>query len=209
MVFGYVRVSMNEQNQDLQFDALRKAGCEKIFHEKVSGASKDLPEYARMVSELRKGDVIVVWRIDRLGRATYELIKLMVEWKEMGVDFRSISEGIDTSTKMGRLWYTLSSVFAENEREILMERTLAGMETARARGRVGGRPKGLTKKSKEIAALAATLYQRNKYTTKQICDQLKIGSKTTLYNYLRHEGIQIEGWVRVKKAWTLRAQGID
>jgi len=103
MIFGYVRVSRNEQNQDLQFDALQKAGCDKIFHEKVSGASKERPEYARMVSELRRGDVIVVWRIDRLGRATYELIKLMVEWKEMGVDFRSISEGIDTSTKMGRL----------------------------------------------------------------------------------------------------------
>ncbi|MDR6809747.1 DNA invertase Pin-like site-specific DNA recombinase [Dyadobacter sp. BE34] len=200
MILGYVRVSKNEQNQDLQFDALRKAGCEKIFHEKVSGASKDRPEYAKMVSELRKGDVIVVWRIDRLGRATYELIKLMVEWKEMGVDFRSISEGIDTSTKMGRLWYMLSSVFAENEREILMERTLAGMEAARARGRVGGRPKGLTKKSRDLAKLAATLYQSKDYTTKQICDQLRIGSKATLYNYLRHEGVKIDGWDRVKKS---------
>ncbi|GGH42578.1 resolvase [Dyadobacter endophyticus] len=196
MIFGYIRVSKNEQSQDLQFDALRKAGCEKIFHEKVSGASKDRPEYGKMVSELRKGDVIVVWRIDRLGRATYELIKLMVEWKEMGVDFRSISEGIDTSTKMGRLWYMLSSVFAENEREILMERTLAGMEAARARGRVGGRPKGLTKKSQELASLAATLYLSKKYTINQICKQLQIGSKTTLYNYLRHEGIEIEGWTK-------------
>ncbi|OJV21771.1 MAG: hypothetical protein BGO21_24675 [Dyadobacter sp. 50-39] len=200
MIFGYIRVSKNEQNQDLQFDALRKAGCEKIFHEKVSGASKERPEYAKMVSELRPGDVIVVWRIDRLGRATYELIKLMVEWKEMGVDFRSISEGIDTSTKMGRLWYMLSSVFAENEREILMERTLAGMEAARARGRVGGRPKGLTKKSKELASLAATLYQSRKYTTQQICEQLNIGSKATLYNYLRYEGIEIEGWIRISKS---------
>ncbi|PSL18060.1 recombinase family protein [Dyadobacter jiangsuensis] len=199
MIFGYVRVSKNEQNQDLQFDALRKAGCEKIFHEKVSGASKERPEYAKMISELRKGDVLVVWRIDRLGRATYELIKLMVEWKDMGVDFRSISEGIDTSTKMGRLWYMLSSVFAENEREILMERTIAGLEAARARGRVGGRPKGLTKKSKELASLAAILYQSKKYTTKQICEQLKIGSKATLYNYLRHEGIPIEGWFRGSK----------
>lgn len=199
MIFGYVRVSKNEQNQDLQFDALRKAGCERIFQEKVSGASKERPEYAKMVSELRKGDIIVVWRIDRLGRATYELIKLMVEWKEMGVDFRSISEGIDTSTKMGRLWYMLSSVFAENEREILMERTLAGMEAARARGRVGGRPKGLTKQSKERASLAATLYQSRKYTVKQICDQLKISSKATLYKYLRYEGMQIEGWSRIKR----------
>lgn len=200
MVIGYIRVSKTEQNQDLQFDSLKKAGCEKIYHEKISGASTQRPEYIKMISELRKGDVIVVWRIDRLGRTTYELIKLMVEWKEMGVDFRSISEGIDTSTKMGRLWYMLSSVFAENEREILMERTLAGMEAARARGRVGGRPKGLTKKSKELASLAATLYQSKKYTTMQICEQLKIGSKATLYNYLRHEGLEIEGWERQKKA---------
>lgn len=194
MIFGYVRVSKNEQNQDLQFDALKKAGCEKIFHEKISGVSKDRPEYTKMISELRKGDVIVVWRVDRLGRATYELIKLMLEWQELGVDFRSVSEGIDTSTKMGRLWYMLASVFAENEREILLERTKAGIEAARARGRVGGRPKGLTKKSKELASLAATLYQSKKYTTKQICEQLKIGSKSTLYNYLRHEGIEIKGW---------------
>jgi DNA invertase Pin-like site-specific DNA recombinase len=200
MIFGYVRVAKNEQNQDLQFDALRKAGCEKIFHEKVSGASMERPEYAKMISELRKGDIIVVWRIDRLGRATHELIKLMVEWKEMGVDFQSISEGIDTSTKMGRLWYMLSSVFAENEREILMERTLAGMLAACARGRVGGRPRGLTQKSRELASLAATLYESRKYTAKQICDQLKIGSKATLYNYLRHEGIEIEGWVRSRKS---------
>lgn len=199
MIIGYVRVSKNEQNQDLQFDALKKAGCEKIFHEKVSGASKQRPEYMKMIAELRKGDIIVVWRVDRLGRTTYELIKLMVEWKELGVEFRSISEGIDTSTKMGRLWYMLSSVFAENEREILMERTLAGMEAARARGRVGGRPKGLTKKSKELAGLAATLYLSKKYTTNQICEQLHIGSKATLYNYLRHEGIEIEGWTRISK----------
>ena len=99
-----------------------------------------------MISELRKGDVIVVWTIDSLGRTTYELIKLMVEWKEMGVEFRSISEGIGTSTKMGRLSYMLSSVFAENKREILMEQTFAGMEAARAR--VDGRPKGLTKSRK-------------------------------------------------------------
>lgn len=199
MVIGYVRVSKNEQNQDLQFDALKKACCEKVFHEKISGASKQRPEYMKMVAELRKGDIIVVWRVDRLGRTTYELIKLMVEWKELGVEFRSISEGIDTSTKMGRLWYMLSSVFAENEREILMERTLAGMEAARARGRVGGRPKGLTKKSKDLASLAATLYLSKKYTTNQICEQLKIGSKATLYNYLRHEGIEIEGWTRMPK----------
>ena len=193
MVIGYIRVLKTEQNQDLQFDSLKKAGCEKIYHEKISGASIQRPEYIRMLSELRKGDVIVVWRIDRLGRTTAH-----GRMEGNGSGLPEYFRGIDTSTKMGRLWYMLSSVFAENEREILMERTLAGMEAARDRGRVGGRPKGLTKKSKELAGLAATLYQSKKYTTMQICEQLKIGSKATLYNYLRDEGIEIEGQSRVK-----------
>ncbi|PSL30079.1 recombinase family protein [Dyadobacter jiangsuensis] len=199
MVIGYIRDSKTEQNQDLQFASLRSAGCEKIYHENIPGVSTQMPEYTRMISELRKGDIIVVWRIDRLGRTTCELIKLMVEWNKIGVDFRSISEGIDTSTKMGRLWYLLSSVFAENERKVFMERNLNNMEARRARGRVGGRPKGLTTKSKELARVAATLYKSKKYTTKQICEQLKIGSKATLYNYLNHEGVEIKGWKRVKK----------
>ena len=122
------------------------------------------PEYIKMILELREGDTLVVWRIDRLGRTTYELIKLMVEWKEMGLDFRCISEGIDSSIKMCRLWYMLSSLFAKNEREILMERTFAVMEAARERCRVGGCRKGLAKKSKDAASLAAILYQSQKYT---------------------------------------------
>jgi DNA invertase Pin-like site-specific DNA recombinase len=143
---------------------------------------------------LRRGDVVTVWRIDRLGRITLELIKLMVEFREKGVEFKSIVEGIDTSTSMGRIWYMLSSIFAENEREIIRERTKAGLASARARGKVGGRPKGLTENAKKVAMTAATLYNAKKLSTGEICDMLNIGSKTTLYRYLRFAGVDINGW---------------
>ena len=125
MIFGYIRVSKDEQNYDLQTDALKKAGCEEIFKEKISGASKHRPQFEILISHLRKDDVVVVWRIVRLGRTILELIKLMVEFREKGVEFRSLTEGIDTTTPMGRVWFMRSAVFAENEREIIRERSKA------------------------------------------------------------------------------------
>jgi DNA invertase Pin-like site-specific DNA recombinase len=191
MLIGYIRVSRNEQNLDLQKDALEKAGCEQIFHEKESGASKDRSQYQAMLNILRKGDIVVVWRIDRLGRTTLELIKLMVEFREKGIEFKSLTEGIDTSTQMGRVWFMLSSIFAENERQIIIERTRAGLASAKARGRTGGRPKGMSEAAKAIAVKAEILYNANKHTTDEICKTLKIGSKTTLYRYLRFQGVKI------------------
>ena len=196
MIIGYVRVSRNEQNLELQLDALKKIGCEQIFQEKISGGEKERPQYQKMIESLRKGDVVTVWRIDRLGRTTLELIKLMVEFREKGVEFKSIVEGIDTSTSMGRIWYMLSSIFAENEREIIRERTKAGLISARARGKVGGRPKGLTENAQKVAMSAATLYNAKKLSTNEICEMLNIKSKTTLYRYLRHAGVDINGWVK-------------
>jgi DNA invertase Pin-like site-specific DNA recombinase len=196
MQIGYVRVSKNEQNYELQIEALQKAGCEEIFKEKISGAEKERPQYLKMTEMLRKGDVVTVWRIDRLGRTTLELIKLMVEFREKGIEFKSIVEGIDTSTSMGRIWYMLSSIFAENEREIIRERTKAGLVSARARGKIGGRPKGLSEKAMKLASTAATLYNAKDLSTEEICKVLKIGSRTTLYRYLRHAGVNINGWVK-------------
>jgi DNA invertase Pin-like site-specific DNA recombinase len=196
MQIGYVRVSKNEQNYDLQIEALKKAGCEEIFKEKIGGAEKERPQYLKMTEMLRKGDTVTVWRIDRLGRTTLELIKLMVEFREKGIEFKSIIEGIDTSTSMGRIWYMLSSIFAENEREIIRERTRAGLISARARGKIGGRPKGLTERAKQLATSAATLYNAKKYSTDEICKVLSIGSKTTLYRYLRFAGVEVNGWVK-------------
>ena len=135
----------------------------------------------------------MVWRIDRLGRTTLELIKLMVEFREKGGDFRSLTEGIDTTTPMGRIWFMLSPVFAENEREIIRERSKAGVEAARARGKVGGRPKGLSKAAKEKALTAVILYKEGR-SISQIRESLKIGSNSTIYRYLRNEGIEINGW---------------
>ena len=196
MQIGYVRVSKNEQNYELQIEALKKAGCEEIFKEKISGAEKERPQYLKMTEMLRKGDIVTVWRIDRLGRTTLELIKLMVEFREKGIEFKSIVEGIDTSTSMGRIWYMLSSIFAENEREIIRERTKAGLVSARARGKIGGRPKGLSEKAMKLASTAATLYNAKDLSTEEICKVLKIGSRTTLYRYLRHAGVNINGWVK-------------
>jgi len=193
MLIGYIRVSKNEQNFDLQVDALKKAGCERIFQEKESGAKNNREQYQAMLNTLRKGDFVVVWRIDRLGRTTLELIKLMVEFRENGIEFKSLSEGIDTSTQMGRVWFMLSSIFAENERQIIIERTRAGLASAKARGRTGGRPKGLSEEAKATALSAEILYKANKHSTDEICKTLKIGSKTTLYRYLRYQGIKIGG----------------
>ena len=195
MIIGYIRVSREEQNFDLQIDSLNKTGCEEIYKEKIGGASKSKPEFEKMLSILRKGDVVVVWRIDRLGRTTLELIRLMVEFREKGIEFKSITEGIDTTTQMGRIWFMLSAVFAENEREVIRERTNAGLQAARARGRIGGRPSGLSEQAKKKASMAAILYKEGKSII-DIRNVLKIGSNSTIYRYLRHEGINIEGWYK-------------
>jgi DNA invertase Pin-like site-specific DNA recombinase len=189
MLVGYVRVSRNEQNLDLQLDSLNKLGIEKVFKEKTGGASKDRPEFDRMLTLLRSGDVIVVWRIDRLGRSTLSLVQLMAELRERGIEFRSIIEGVDTTTPMGRLWYTLSAVFAENEREIIRERTIAGLAAARLRGRKGGRRFGLSDKAKQTAKTAKILYDSGQ-SVSNILKAIGIRSSTTLYKYLRHEGVK-------------------
>lgn len=195
MVFGYVRVSKTVQNTDLQKDALKKYDCDEIFHEKLSGAKKDRPEYEKMTALLREGDTVVIWRIDRLGRTTLELIKLMVELREKGIHFISDTEGINTKTPMGKIWFMLNAVMAENEREINIERTRAGLASARARGRTGGRPAGLSDKAKNKAAIATSLYKEGKMSTMQIIDSLGIKSKATLYSYLRKSGVVIKSWV--------------
>jgi DNA invertase Pin-like site-specific DNA recombinase len=200
MIIGYIRVSKHEQNFDLQIDALKKAGCEKFFSEKISGAKENRKEFENMLNMLRKGDVVTVWRIDRLGRTTLQLIKLMTEFREKGVEFKSIMEGIDTSTQMGRMWFMLSSIFAENERNIIRERTNAGLESARSRGKFGGRPAGLSEEAKRKAEIAGGLYLAKKLTVKEICTSLGIKSNATFYRYLKNQGIEVDGWMQVPKS---------
>ena len=141
MRIGYARVSEDDQNLALQLDALNHAGCELIFKEKISGKLRERPELDKMLAMLRKGDQVVVWKLDRLGRSTQHLVKLGEDFRRDGIDLVITTMNVDTSTPMGRMFYVIMAGFAELEREQISERTKAGLASARARGRVGGRPR--------------------------------------------------------------------
>lgn len=184
-IVGYARVSKLEQNLDLQKDALEKAGVKKslLFIDKVSGMKEERPGLARCFESLQHGDVLVVWRLDRLGRSLPHLVSIIKELKERGVGFRSIGDGnIDTTTASGELVFNIFSSLAQFERSLLQERTLAGLKSARARGRLGGRPK-LLKDSPKIK-MAKRLHEDKSLSIAEICETMKI-SKSTLYWYLK------------------------
>ncbi|MDQ5988609.1 MAG: DNA-invertase hin [Syntrophus sp. SKADARSKE-3] len=144
MLFGYARVSTFDQNIDLQEDALRKAGCEKVFSDKTSGSKKDRPGLNDAISHLRTGDTLVIWKLDRLGRSLKNLIDLTSQLEGMGVHFQSITDGIDTKTPAGRFFFHVMAALAQMERELIIERTKAGLAAARERGRKGGRKRAMT-----------------------------------------------------------------
>src|SRR3954449_11689417 len=180
MLIGYARVSTDDQNLDLQRDALTKAGCEQIFTDRVSGTKASRPGLTEALSHLRSGDTLVVWRLDRLGRSLRHLIDTITDLQERGVGFKSLTESIDTTTSGGRLVFNIFGSLAEFEREIIRERTNAGLSAARARGRQGGRPKKLSRKQIEMLQhLAAD----KKHTVAEICKTLGIG-RTAFYRYL-------------------------
>ncbi|SDH53840.1 Site-specific DNA recombinase [Pedobacter terrae] len=184
MVFGYKRVSKKDQNLHLQDDALSNYKCDKVYFEKESGV-KYRKEWDALHSQLRKGDTVVVWKIDRLGRTAWELIKLMTEFKEKDIRFISISEGIDTDTPMGKIWFSLNAILAENERTVQIERTIAGLKAAKERGRVGGRPKGLTPDAELKMKAVKNLYASN-VSIAQIRQTLNIKSNSTVYKYINY-----------------------
>ena len=169
MLFGYARVSTEDQNLELQIDALLKAGCERIFKEKVSGKNTDRLELQKLLGQVRAGDTIMVWKLDRLGRSLKDLINLVTTFEENQISFVSLNDNINTSSPTGRLIFNLFASFAEFERAIIKERTNAGLAAARARGRKGGRPAGLSKTAISKAILAKDLYdkkeKRNSYVT--------------------------------------------
>jgi DNA invertase Pin-like site-specific DNA recombinase len=183
MKFGYARVSTLDQNLDMQIDALKAAGCEKIFEEKASGKRDDRPELNRLLDQLREGDTLVVYKLDRLGRSTFKLLELTELLERKGVEFVSIRDNIDTSTAVGKAMFRMLAVLAEMERDIIAERTRAGLEAARARGRNGGRPR--TERSKLTAAIA--LYNEGKMSVPEIVEATGV-SKTTLYRALKKAG---------------------
>jgi len=181
MKFGYARTSTLEQNLDLQVDELEKAGCEKVITDKMSGSVAERPGLERLREMLRAGDVIVVWRLDRLGRSLKHLIDWFIELERIGVGFQSLHEKIDTGSPTGRLIFHLFGALAEFERNLIQERTKAGLAAARSRGRLGGRPAKLDEAKR---ALAVKLYKEKTSTIKEICHVMEI-SKPTLYKYLR------------------------
>ncbi len=181
MFIGYARVSQEDQNLDLQEDALIKAGCEKIFTDIITGRSVLRPGLEKMMEMLREGDMLIVWRLDRLGRSLSHLIELVSQLQERKIGFVSLTESIDTTTPAGKLIFHIFGALAEFERNLCRERTLAGLASARARGRLGGRPPALNTKQQQVAV---QLYQQKKHTIKEICRIMGI-SKPTLYSYVK------------------------
>jgi len=176
---GYARVSTTDQTTDLQTDALGAAGCEKIFSDEISGSTKDRPGLTQALEYLREGDVLIVWRLDRLGRSIRNLIELINDLQSRGIGFRSLTEAIDTSTPGGQLVFHLFAALAEFERAIIRERVNAGLVAARRRGRVGGRPSVVTdSKASAITALAA-----QGLSVSEICISLGISRAS----YFRHK----------------------
>ena len=148
---GYARVSTRDQNLDLQTAALKQAQCDRIFEETMSGAKRARPELERTLDHLRSGDTLVVWKLDRLGRSVKDLVELVGELEKRGVHFQSVTDNIDTSTPAGRFFFHVMASLAQMERELLVERTRAGLDAARAQGRVGGRKRAMTQSKLESA----------------------------------------------------------
>jgi DNA invertase Pin-like site-specific DNA recombinase len=190
MIIGYARVSTRDQNVALQVDALKQAGCAKVHTEVVSGASAARPVLDRVLEDLRPGDVLVVWKLDRLGRSLKHLVETVTDLAARDIGLKSLNDPIDTATPHGRLTFNLFASLAEFERDLIRERTQAGLSAARARGRKGGRPKGLPPAAEATACAAETLYREGKLSAQQIAGRLRI-SKSTLYAYLRHRGVPI------------------
>lgn len=184
MKIGYARVSTKDQNIDLQIDALNKAKCEKIYQEKISGATRNRPELDKMIEHLRAGDELYVWKLDRLGRSLKHIIDLVLELNDRGVIVKGLTDGVDTATINGRLLLNVMASFAEYERELIKERTNAGLQAAREKGKVGGRPKGFTKETINKLLVVRSSYNDPDQTPEEIYSSLRI-SRATYYRYIK------------------------
>jgi|TARA_R100000789_G_C3016689_1_gene152571 DNA invertase Pin-like site-specific DNA recombinase len=176
MIIGYARVSTNDQNPELQVDALEKAGAEQVFQEKFTGALKERPELSQCLRMLRKGDVLVVWKLDRLARSLKDLVEIVQGLHDRGVGFKSLTESIDTTSSGGRLVFHIFGALAEFERDLIRERTIAGLRAARARGRMGGRKPAMS--AADVKKAAAMLLDPN-ITKKEVAQHFRV-SRTTL-----------------------------
>ena len=191
MMFGYVRVSTKSQNPSLQIDALLKEGVSEknIYRDVSSGAKSERHDLDLMISRLREGDTVIVWKLDRIARSISHLLKLVEQFEKLGVKFRSINDPfVDTTSAHGKFVITLFGAVAQLERDIIIERTTAGLKSARRRGIQLGRKKGLGKEAKQKAILAASYYKQNNLPVNDIMKLVGIKSKPTLYKYLAIEG---------------------
>ena len=184
MKIGYMRISAGEQTTALQEDALRSANCDKTFHDVMSGAKADRPEYAKMLEFARPGDTIVVWRLNQLGRSLKHLIETVMDLQKREINFLSLTESIDTSTPGGKFTFHLFDALAEMERDIIQQRTKAGLEAARARGRKGGRPKIINTMDPTKVERAKELYVKKEMTVPEIMKLTGFKSKDTFYKYV-------------------------
>jgi DNA invertase Pin-like site-specific DNA recombinase len=180
MFVGYARVSTQDQNPELQTDALKAAGCERIFEEKASGAQRDRPELAQAMDYVRKGDTLVVWKLDRLARSVKQLIETVEALEARGIGFKSLTESIDTTTSGGKLIFHIFGALAEFERSIIRERTTAGLRAARERGRKGGRPPALSEADKTAAK---ALLSNPEITVKEVAARMGV-SVATIYKHI-------------------------
>ena len=179
MLIGYARVSTQDQTPELQLDALRGIGCEKIFTEKASGSQRDRPQLKAALDYVRSGDTLVVWKLDRLARSLKQLIETIEQLKERNIDFRSLTEAIDTATPGGRLIFHIFAALAEFERSLIQERTQAGLASARARGKRGGRPPAL---SPDDLLVAKALLRDHAISVEAVAKRLNV-SPSTLYRH--------------------------
>ena len=177
MLIGYARVSTHDQNLDLQNDALNNAGCKRLFTDVISGSKAEREGLNEAISYLREGDILVVWKLDRLGRSLKHLIEIISDLNEKGIGFKSLQENIDTTTSGGKLIFHIFGALAEFEKDIIRERTKAGLASARARGRLGGRPKKMDEKKIEMAK---KLMSDPNNSIEEICKTFNI-SRATLY----------------------------
>ena len=178
-IFGYARVSTEQQNLNRQLDALKKYGCDVIYNEKMTGTKRNRPELAKMLDRMTEGDTVVIESLSRLGRSTKDLIELTELFEEKGVHLVSLKEQIDTSTSTGKLLFTLMSAIAQFERDVIADRTREGLRSARARGRIGGRPKV----NPDAVEKAIRLYNTQQYSVREI-EELTGVKKSTLYRNL-------------------------
>lgn len=189
MLIGYARVSTLDQDPGLQLDALTAAGCERVFQEKASGVKEDRPQLTAALDHMRNGDVLVVWKLDRLARSIKQLVALLDTLNEKGIGFRCLAPAIDTTTPEGRLLYTITGAFAEFERELIRQRTQAGLKAALARGRKGGRRKKL---DDEALAAARAMLKDPTLSVAAIAKRLGV-TRSTLYNYLPEARTRAQG----------------